>query len=98
MKPGRGICPADISDENWVGQETSPVDTSLKVMYKKLHEEIEKEAKAWTATVIFILIAAMVLLFFIMLLLVRGISRSLQSEIPKGSEGEALYDDDDDDK
>ena len=64
----------------------------------KVAKEIEKEAKAWTATVIFILIAAMVLLFFIMLLLVRGISRSIESEIPKGSEGEALYDDDDDDK
>ena len=35
----------------------------------------------------------MIILFFIMLLLVRGISRSLQSEIPKGSEG-VIFDDD----
>ena len=63
----------------------------------KVSQKIEKESKAWTATVIFILIASMIILFFIMLLLVRGISRSLNAEIPKGSEG-ASFDDDDDDK
>ena len=63
----------------------------------KLSQKIEKESKAWTATVIFILIASMIILFFIMLLLVRGISRSLQAEIPRGSEG-LSFDDDDDDK
>jgi hypothetical protein len=64
----------------------------------KVSQKIEKESKAWTATVIFILIASMIILFFIMLLLVRGISRSLQAEIPKGSEGSLFDDDDDDDK
>lgn len=64
----------------------------------KVSKEIEKEAKAWTATVIFILIMSMIILFFIMLLLVRGISRSLQAEVPKGSEGPSVFDDDDDDK
>jgi hypothetical protein len=64
----------------------------------KLAQNIDKESKAWTATVIFILIASMIILFFIMLLLVRGISRSLQAEIPEGSEGVGSYDDDDDDK
>jgi len=63
----------------------------------KLSQNIEKESKAWTATVIFILIASMIILFFIMLLLVRGISRSLKSEIPEGSEGVGSFDDDDDD-
>ena len=63
----------------------------------KVSKEIEKESKAWTATVIFILIASMIILFFIMLLLVRGISRSLQAEIPEGSEGIGSFDDDDDD-
>lgn len=63
----------------------------------KVAKEIEKESKAWTATVIFILIASMIILFFIMLLLVRGISRSLQAEIPEGSEGIGTFDDDDDD-
>lgn len=64
----------------------------------KVAKEIEKEAKAWTATVIFILIASMIILFFIMLLLVRGITRSLQAEVPKGSEGPLNFDDDEDDK
>jgi hypothetical protein len=63
----------------------------------KLAKNIEKESKAWTATVIFILIVSMIILFFIMLLLVRGISRSLQAEVPDGSEGGASFDDDDDD-
>ena len=63
----------------------------------KLSQNIEKESKAWTATVIFILIASMIILFFIMLLLVRGISRSLKSGIPEGSEGAGSFDDDDDD-
>jgi hypothetical protein len=63
----------------------------------KVSQNIEKESKAWTATIIFILIASMIILFFIMLLLVRGVSRSLQAEIPKGSEGSSFDDDDDDD-
>lgn len=63
----------------------------------KVSQKIEKESKAWTATVIFILIASMIILFFIMLLLVRGISRSLRAEIPEGSEGLSSFDDDDDD-
>lgn len=64
----------------------------------KVSQNIEKESKAWTATVILVLIVAMVILFFIMLILVRGISRSLRSEIPQGSEGDlAVFNDDDDD-
>jgi flagellar biosynthesis/type III secretory pathway M-ring protein FliF/YscJ len=66
----------------------------------KVSKNIEKEAKAWTATVILIIIVSMVILFFIMVLLMRGIGRSIQAEIPEGSEGElaAFNDDDDDDK
>jgi len=63
----------------------------------KVSQNIEKESKAWTATIIFILIASMIILFFIMLLLVRGVRRSLEAEIPKGSEGISSFDDDDDD-
>ena len=63
----------------------------------KVSQKIEKESKAWTATIIFILIASMIILFFIMLLLVRGVTRSLQAEIPEGSEGMSSFDDDDDD-
>lgn len=65
----------------------------------KVSQNIEKEAKAWTATVILIIIISMVILFFIMVLLIRGIGRSIQSEVPEGSEGEyAALNDDDDDK
>ena len=63
----------------------------------KVSQNIEKESKAWTATIIFILIASMIILFFIMLLLVRGVTRSLKAEIPEGSEGLSSFDDDDDD-
>jgi hypothetical protein len=66
----------------------------------KVSKSIEKESKAWTATVILVLIFSMIILFFIMLILVRGISRSLKSEIPEGSEGDlsVFNDDDEDDK
>ena len=64
----------------------------------KVSQNIEKEAKAWTATVILILIVSMIILFLMMLLLARGITRSLQSEVPEGSEGPLSFDDDDDDE
>ena len=66
----------------------------------KVSQNIEKESKAWTATIILVLIVAMVILFFIMLILVRGITRSIESDVPEGSEGDlaGLNDDDDDDK
>jgi hypothetical protein len=66
----------------------------------KVSKNIEKESKAWTATVVLVLIVAMVILFFIMLILVRGITRSLRSEVPEGSKGDlsVFNDDDDDDK
>jgi hypothetical protein len=62
----------------------------------QVSQGIEKEAKAWTATVIFILIASMIILFAIMWLLVRGITRSLLADVPEGAEG-VLFDDDEDD-
>ena len=69
----------------WVGLGLEVDKFNAEAM--KLSKNIEKESKAWTATVIFILIASMIILFFIMLLLVRGISRSIQAEVPAGSEG-----------
>ena len=63
----------------------------------KVSKNIEKEAKAWTATLILILIASMIILFLMMLLLARGITRSIQAEVPAGSEGTVSFDDDDDD-
>jgi len=79
----------------WIGLGVDVEKFNEEAM--KLAKNIEKESKAWTATVIFILIASMILLFFIMLLLVRGISRSLRAEIPEGSEGMTPFDDEDDD-
>jgi hypothetical protein len=62
-------------------------------------QSIEKEAKAWTSTIILIMIVSMILLFFILFLLARGISRSIASEIPAGSQGPGhYYSDEDDDK
>jgi len=63
----------------------------------KASQNIDKEAKAWTATIIFILIASMIILFLIMWLLVRGINRSLQAEIPEDSQQPPNLDDDEDD-
>jgi len=64
---------------------------------QKVSQNIEKESKAWTATVILILVASMIILFLMMLLLARGITRSLRSEVPEGSEGPLSFGDDDDD-
>ncbi|MFZ3103743.1 MAG: cache domain-containing protein [Smithella sp.] len=85
----------DPAGFGWVGLGLDVEKYNYEAM--KVSKEIEKETKAWTATVIFILIASMIILFFIMLLLVRGISRSLEAKIPEGSEAGA-FDDNDDDK
>jgi len=63
----------------------------------KVSKNIDKEAKAWTATIIFILIVSMIILFLIMWLLVRGIYRSLNAAVPEGSETPLSFDDDDED-
>jgi hypothetical protein len=63
----------------------------------KVSKNIDKEAKAWTATIIFILIVSMIILFLIMWLLVRGIYRSLKAVVPEGSENPLSFDDDDED-
>jgi hypothetical protein len=64
----------------------------------KVSKNIDKEAKAWTATIIFILIVSMIILFLIMWLLVRGIYRSLMAVVPEGSENPSFDDDDEDDE
>lgn len=82
----------------WIGLGLEVEKYSEEAM--KVSKNIEKESKAWTATVILVLIVSMVILFFIMLILVRGIGRSLRADVPQGSEGDlsGLHDDDDDDK
>lgn len=61
-------------------------------------KNIEKEAKAWTTTIILILIISIVLLFIISALLARGISRSIAQEVPEGSQEVVDYYDDEEDK
>jgi hypothetical protein len=63
-------------------------------------QNIEKEAKSWTSTIIVILIISVILLFLIMSLLARGITRSIEAEVtPDAQEAAKRYDDDDvDDK
>jgi hypothetical protein len=79
----------------WVGMGLD-VDKYNEAIIK-VSKNIDKEAKAWTATIIFILIVSMIILFLIMWLLVRGIYRSLKTVVPEGSENPLSFDDDDDD-
>lgn len=60
-------------------------------------KKIQTEAKSWTATIIIIIVASVILLFFIVAILARGVSRSLEAEVPAGSEGPVRFDDEDDD-
>ena len=66
----------------------------------KTAQNIDKEAKAWTTTIILILTISVIILFLILALLARGITRSIEAEVPKGSEGEGYFneDEDEDDK
>lgn len=58
-------------------------------------KKIQSETKAWTTTIVIIIIVSVILLFLIMALLTRGISRSIASEVPAGSES-IVFDDDED--
>ncbi|MDA8124841.1 MAG: cache domain-containing protein [Deltaproteobacteria bacterium] len=59
---------------------------------------IEKETKSWTSTIIIILVTSIILLFLILALLARGISRSIEAEVPEEAiEAAKLYDDEDED-
>jgi len=58
-------------------------------------QKIEKEASAWMKTIILILVLAVIILFLISALLSKGITRSINAEVPEGAEG-PYYDDDDD--
>jgi len=65
----------------------------------KTSQNIDKEAKAWTTTIILILVISIVILFLIAAILARGISRSIEAAVPPGSEGEGpFYDDEEEDK
>ena len=57
-------------------------------------QKIEKEAHAWMRTIILILIIAVFILFLISALLSKGITRSIEAEVPEGAEPH-YYDDED---
>jgi len=57
-------------------------------------QQIEKEAHAWLTTIILILIMAVFILFLISALLSKGITRSIEAEVPEGAVPH-YYDDED---
>jgi len=62
-------------------------------------KKIQAEAKSWITTIITIIIISVILLFLIMAILVRGITRSIEAEIPlEAQQAAKFYDDEDDDK
>jgi hypothetical protein len=79
----------------WIGMGVD-VDKFNELSIKTA-QNIDKEAKSWTTTIILILTVSVVILFLILALLARGITRSIEAEIPEGSEGESQFNDDEDD-
>jgi len=80
----------------WVGMG---VDIAkFQEMATATAEKINREVKGWTSTIVIIIIASVILLFGISALLARGISRSLEAEVPAGAETpkDDLYDDEED--
>jgi len=65
----------------------------------KATQNIDKEAKAWSTTIILILVISIIILFGIAALLSKGISRSIAAEVPPDAQGEGpFYDDEEEDK
>jgi hypothetical protein len=65
----------------------------------KATQNIDKEAKAWSTTIILILVISIIILFGIAALLSKGIARSIAAEVPPDAQGEGpFYDDDEEDK
>ncbi len=61
----------------------------------KTSKKIEKEAQTWISTIIIILVVAVILLFLISTLLARGITRSIDAEVPPEAEEAAKHYDED---
>jgi len=59
-------------------------------------EKIEKEGQMWLATIIVILLGAMIILFTIAAILARGINRSIRAEVTPDMQRNADYRDDKD--
>ena len=80
----------------WIGMGVD-VD-KFNELAVKTAQNIDKEAKSWTTTIILILTVSVVILFLILGLLARGISRSIEAEIPEGSEGETHFNDEEEEE
>jgi hypothetical protein len=80
----------------WIGMGVD-VD-KFNELAVKTSQNIDKEAKAWTTTIILILTISVIILFLILALLARGITRSIEAEIPEGSEGESHFNDEEEDE
>ncbi|MCX5833046.1 MAG: cache domain-containing protein [Deltaproteobacteria bacterium] len=61
-------------------------------------KKIDQEVKSWTTAIVVIIIASMILLFGIAALLARGISRSIEKEVPEGAVPLEHYDEDEDEE
>jgi len=79
----------------WIGMT---VDTGkFKELAQSSSKKIQQEARSWIATIIVIIVISVILLFLIVALLARGMSRSIEAEVPEDSkEGAEFYDDEDD--
>ena len=76
----------------WIGMGVNV--EKFNEMATKASQDVEKEVKARTTTIVLIIIISVILLFFISALLSRGIGRSIDAEVPAGSQ-EAVFDEED---
>jgi hypothetical protein len=80
----------------WVGMG---VDVEkFNEMVAAAAKKIDKEVKSWTTAIVVIIIASMILLFGIAALLARGISRSIETEVPEGAVPLEHYDEDEEEE
>ncbi len=80
----------------WVGMG---VDVEkFNELAKAYSQNVEKEVKSWTTTIALIIVISVILLFLIAAILVRGVSRSIETEVPEGSEGVVDYYEDEDEE
>lgn len=86
----------DFKSFGWVGMGVDVEKFNELAMATS--KNIEKEAKAWSTTIILILGISIILLFAISALLARGISRSIAQEVPEGSKEVVDYYEDEEDK
>ncbi|MEN6464654.1 MAG: cache domain-containing protein [Syntrophaceae bacterium] len=86
----------DIKTFGWIGMGVDVEKFNELAMATS--KNIEKEAKAWSTTIILILGISIILLFLISALLARGISRSIAQEVPEGSQEVVDYYEDEEDK